>query len=252
MNVQLRPALSNGKEAEAITGCPQVMQADWRRHGFMRRQDGPVRYSPIEVAEMTVRFSLSSCGLGPRMTLAIVPIAARGLLWHCLGKWEAYTPNAHDMGWWDRETFGQIQAAKQRRDDAAAQLLADPSESNRAALLASLDPILRLQLDELRLQLDELRLQLWEDWALPSVLPAPLLICFPDGSWCAHESFDVPYGEVRLGDPRGDGPIIVLDLHRLAETLLARLPRPLIHVEFVENAASPAAVVEASDVVTTR
>ena len=79
--------------AEDLTGVGVLQQRNWRRHGFLPPVEASrnASFHLPELCELLAYQLLATRGIGPTAAQAIVPDAARGIMFHVLGWTNAYS-----------------------------------------------------------------------------------------------------------------------------------------------------------------
>lgn len=77
-------------EAEAITGLSTAMQRDYRRRGFLPKNEGHARFNVFELAEMFMLKQLSDRGFWPEFFAPVAHLAAKGVALQALKFADAY------------------------------------------------------------------------------------------------------------------------------------------------------------------
>lgn len=210
-------------EVEKITGLSTMMQRDWRRRGFLPTAAGHARFDPFALAEIFVMKLLADRGVGPVHTKEVADICAIGILWHALRTVDAYEGDHEQTFDWEPE------AHRPKHDASVLDRLNEICEAAGMELPKRMDSTWGVKADWLTRQVFRQR-------GHGRVIPARFFIWWADGSHEWHVSLDQAFSGSSF-DMKYAGPVIVLDLGAVAETMSERAGRAFVHVEFEADEA---------------
>jgi hypothetical protein len=167
-------------EAATITGLSQIMQRDWRRHGFLPKPDGHARHNIVLLAKMRMLKALSDRGIGPSQGCATAHVTGQAVASELLKKQQAYS---HPLSATKREKI-----RRQALEEATEPVPEPGMEFYRDRLASGRPPFL--------------------------LNPTRFLALLTDGTpfWSDNLAFIVAKSS--------GGPIILFDLQREADNLL--------------------------------
>lgn len=197
MDFDLELTLFTPRQAEQITGIPQMRQRDLRRHGYLPQHEGHARFTAIDLAEMMVLSSMMQRGITPSTASGLAKISVVGIVQLALSDVDVWK----DM------------------DNATWSFPGEQDPESKAEWLARVFCNFRAHDGDKR----------WR------VQPARFMIIWADGQEFWTFSVDREIEEMEQDDPRLAGPVTVLDLHALARLLVTRAQLPLARVVKVEK-----------------
>lgn len=210
-------------EVEKITGLSTMMQRDWRRRGFLPSMAGHARFDPFALAEVFVMKLLADRGVGPVHSKEVADWCAIGILWHALKTVDAYEGDHLRTFDWEPEDH------RPKPDPAMQAKLKEIAEAAGMELPEGADGTWGVKADWLTRQVLRQR-------GHGRVIPARFFIWWADGSHEWHVSLDQAFSG-SSSDAKYAGPVIVLDLGAVAETMSERAGRAFVHVEFEADEA---------------
>lgn len=180
-------------DAERIAGVSVDLQRDWRRRGYLEKQEGHARFSVFDLAQMLVLKTLSERGIGPDRAKDVAETAATEVAIAALRWSDAW--------------------------DANVQLLRPESMNwgEFSDLLCSEATTEQLFSRTMRPRL--------------SVAHDAKLIWWSDDSFRLTGSIDDALSSVSSSDPKVSGAIIIIDLAGLASRMIDAAQRPFAGAE---------------------
>lgn len=169
------------------------LQRDWRRRGYLAKQDGHARFSIFDLAQMTVLKTSSDRGIGPDRAKDVAETAATEIAIAAL-RWSDAWEEATQAQRPDGMTWGEF----------AETLVAD-------AILE----------------------QTYSRRMMPrlSIAHDAKLIWWSDNSFRLTGSVDDALASVSSSDPKVSGAIIILDLAGLASRMIDAAQRPFAGIQ---------------------
>lgn len=185
-------------EAAAMSLLSTQQQRDWRARGFLRDHEGHARLDVFEIAEMMAMKAFADQGRGPSLTKAIAPQIAEVIVWTALI--------------WSTRAFSiSPSTAYDRLPDYGANMTSDDEK---------LFWIVRDYFQQLGKVGNGSPHAIW--W------PTGFLEL---GNYSDLSSHGSAQGTESIpGDPRFDGPALVLPLDTAAANLARRAPRPFVKI----------------------
>ncbi len=195
-------------EAEVITAVKQTTVRNWRRAGYLPRQDGHARYTLADMLVMFVMGMLVSRGTAPEAAKEFAGHAANAIFRSSIWSGKAFS---EDVRLKAKAEMGKISA------DEIAQF--ERIDSNFSAEI----------LETIRCQ--EIMIKAAEQLAGMSGMKHPTwLVVWADGSLEFLYSDEDPessfFGNIEHGRAYVQGPVMLFCLGALAQMVIDRLPRP--------------------------
>jgi hypothetical protein len=211
-----------------ITGASNMYQRVLRKRGFLRDPVGHERFDVFGMGMLMVLRLMSNRDIGPTAIVRskFAQATGFGIAWHALAYRDSYAGNPEAALLWDRTIGARISAWQ-----AATALLRDEREFGPEAIeeVARLvtDPTLNFngwtaQSTWLRTAMFRLRGN--------KLVPIPrFALWLPDETFVFRETVDIAFREKRLIPILRSGPLVVLDLETLGETLLTKMKQVTGH-----------------------
>lgn len=179
--------------AERISGVSVDLQRDWRRRGYLAKQDGHARFTVFDLAQMLVLKTLSDRGIGPDRAKDVAQSAATEVAVATL-RWTNAWSDGSDADCPPWSTWGEF---------------------------------VETLITEAMME------QIHSGGMLPrlSVAHDAKLIWWSDDSFLLTGSIDDALSAVASTDPKVSGAIIILDLAGLASRMIDAAQRPFASVE---------------------
>lgn len=222
-------------EAENITGVSTMAQRDWRRRGILeKRGEGHARYDLFDLGAMMSLKLLSDRGIPLDDAAKVADLCGMGIGYRVLQWIDAYEGD-HERTNEARRLPEQLLEITEQQIEA----LRKAAEEKNIEFPEGL-----AQRKRWGVKGEWLARQVYLDRFNTGAVPAELFIWWANGSHIFHQSFDSARSDMFSWDERLSGPAFVLDLSSLAQVLLDRAGRALVHVEFPDLPAAPEAASE--------
>lgn len=211
-------------EVERMTGVSTASQRDWRRHGYLPRQDTHARFNVLTAAELYVMKMFADQGKGPAVSSPYASRIAMSMVKTALI--------------WRRDVWGG--------NDPAAVFDAIPTAARRRTLTEQYYH----QHDLERPDRDKPTREEKIEWIIDSLFRSMgardslthsrLAILWPNGEfeigdYTAGKDYIVSEGQLDRVDPKFDGPASVLHLEASAANLARRSRLPFLSVSAALN-----------------
>lgn len=207
MDIEL--SLYTPSDAEAVTKVAQTQVRNWRRAGYLSRQDGPARYTIGDLLNMSAMHELVSRGVAPSVAKPFAAEIAHAAFSNMIYSVRAFSETAQnaaaaEVGEGNPERVAQVRAA----------LGADFSH----------DALMFIQTQEFLMECAERKFGL-------TGLKKPLwFIIWANGKMQFYHDEDISeetfFGNTSYRDPYVQGPVMLFCLGAIAQMVLDRLPRP--------------------------
>lgn len=203
-------------EAAKISGVNATLQRDWRRRGFLPKEDGPARFRPFAVAEMMAMNALAQRGIGPQQSKLVSNWLAAGLIKAALQIPGACDGDFFSVLEWDEDFVAE---RLERKSIFSMNFNAQDDETwvrtpRRGRWIA--DRVLKA---EGMVSTDVRSVFFW--WA--------------DGTHGFYQNAQVALDTIDEADDRRTGAVIMLDLNGLAALFLKRVGGPVATITLNSN-----------------
>jgi hypothetical protein len=199
-------------EVADITGVSLDNQRNLRRAGYLPKNEGHARFTPLETARLLVIGQMSERGIGPKVATTFADTAARGIFLNLLWRWEPYSPEAAALAL--EVTRAEFESALPA---AQAKIGHDMTDAEKRDIHGDLAKAWLAD-------------TLTEANGMSGEKAPDHFVLWPNG----HPEFfygdDHPFEDVEFNHPAWQGPAIMITLGGMAALMASRLPRPIVRL----------------------